>query len=68
VVSARSVGGFGASVVEVFEFERCEVVDRAVGAVGVEPLPPRRGGRFDLVDVAPRALVLDRLGLVEPDP
>ncbi len=66
-VSARSFERFGASVVEVFELEWREVIDRAVRAGGVEPLHPRRGRDLDLIDVAPRALVMGELGLVEPD-
>jgi hypothetical protein len=66
-VSACSFEGFGASAVELFELERRELVYRPVGAFGVEPLHPSGGGGFDLVDVAPRALVMDELGLVQPD-
>lgn len=68
LVSARSFEGFGAGIVEVFKFERREVVDRAVGAVGVEPLHPARGGGLDLVDVAPWAFVMDELGLILDPP
>ncbi len=66
-MSARSFEGFGASVVEVLELEWREVVDRAVRAFGVEPRHPCRGRGLDLSDVAPRALVMDQLGLVQPD-
>jgi hypothetical protein len=38
-----------------------------VGALRVEPEHPRRGCRLDLVDVAPGPVVVDELGLVEPD-
>lgn len=67
LVSARSFEGFGASVVEGFEFKRREVVDRTVRTLGVEPLHPPDGAGFDLVDVAPRALMMDQLRLVQPD-
>jgi hypothetical protein len=67
LVLARSFEGFGESVVELLELDRCEVVDGAVGALGVEPLHPSGGGDLDLVDVAPGAFVVDQLGLVESD-
>ena len=67
LVSARSFEGFGVSVVELLGLYGGEVIDRAVGAFGVEPLHPARGGNLDLVDVAPGAFVVDELGLVEPD-
>lgn len=66
-MSARSFEGFGVSVVEVLELEGCEVIDRAMRAFGVEPRHPPGGGCFDLADIAPWALVMDQLGLVQPD-
>ncbi len=65
LVLARSFEGFGESVVELLELDGGEVVDRAVGALGVEPLDPAGGGDLDLVDVAPGACGVDELGLVE---
>ena len=63
--------GFGdrfvASVVELLDFERGEVVDGAVSALGVEPEHPCGGGDLDLRDVSPGAFVVDEFGLVEPD-
>ena len=66
-MSAGSLDRFDASVVELLDLEWGEVVDRAVGAFGVEPQHPGRSRRFDLVDVPPRAVVVDELGLVKPD-
>lgn len=63
--------GFGdrfvASVVELLDFERCEVVDGAVGALGVEPEHPCGCGGLHLRDVSPGSFVVDEFGLVEPD-
>ncbi|WP_443677017.1 hypothetical protein [Microbacterium allomyrinae] len=67
LVSARSFEGFGESVVELFGLDGCEVVDRAVGALGVEPLHPARGRDLDLFDVAPGAFVVDEFRFVEAD-
>ena len=67
LVLARSFEGFGESVVELLELDGGEVVDRAVGALGVEPLDPAGCRCLDLIDVSPWALVVDELGLVEPD-
>ena len=67
LVSAGLFDRFVASVVELFDFERREVVDRAVRTLAVEPEHPGRGSRFDVIDVPPRALVVDEFGLVEPD-
>lgn len=55
------------SVVDLLDFDRGEVIERAVEAVGVEPGHPFGGGCFDVSDVSPGALVVDELGLVEPD-
>ena len=67
LVSAGFSDRFVASVVELLYLEWCEVVDGAVGALRVEPQHPGRGGRLDLVDVAPGPVVVDEFGLVEPD-
>lgn len=67
LVLARSFEGFGESVVELLELDGGGVIDRAVSALGVEPLDPSRGSDLDLIDVPPWALVMDELGLVEPD-
>lgn len=55
------------SVVELFEFDWGEVVERAVDAVAVEPGHPLGGRRFDVRDVPPGSVVVDEFGLVEPD-
>lgn len=55
------------SVVDVLDFDRGEVVEPAVDAVAVEPGHPFGGDCFDVSEVAPGALVVDELGLVEPD-
>lgn len=67
LVSAGSLDRFDASVVELVDLEWCEVVDRTVGAFGVEPQHPGRGRRLYLFDVPPGAVVADELGLVGPD-
>ena len=67
LVLARSFEGFGRSVVELLEFKRGEVVDRARAALGVEPPHPAGGRGLDLVDVSPGSVVVDPFGLVEPD-
>ena len=66
-MSAGSRDRFDASVVELLDLERGEVVDRAVCALSVEPQHPGRDRRLDLVDVPPRAVGVDQFGLVEPD-
>lgn len=48
-----------------FGLDGGEVADRAVGALGLEPEHPRSRGRLDLVDVPPRAFVVDELGIVK---
>jgi len=48
-----------------FELGGWDITEFAVEAPGVEPFDPAKGGEFDVVDVAPRALPADQLGLVE---
>lgn len=67
LVSAGSLDRFDVSVVELLELDGGEVVDRPVGALGVEPLDPAGGRDLDLVDVPPGSLMVDEFGLVEPD-
>lgn len=66
-MSARSFEGFGEGVVELLELDGGEVVDRGVGALDVEPVHPGSGRGLDVIDVATWALVVDELGLVDPD-
>ncbi len=37
-------------------FDRGEVVDRSVGALGIEPVDPVQGGGFDVVEALPGAV------------
>jgi hypothetical protein len=53
--------------VELFCGDEGEVVDRLVGAFGVVPVHPFQGGGFDLVQVSPRPVGADQLGLVQAD-
>jgi hypothetical protein len=54
-------------VVKLLGGRGCEVVEGLVGPLGVEPVDPVQGLDLDLVDVAPRALAVDQLGLERPD-
>jgi transposase len=47
-------------VVQLFGLRWCEVVDRFVGALGVEPVDPVHHGGLEVVTVAPRAVRVDQ--------
>jgi hypothetical protein len=49
------------------EVGRRDVSDRAVEPMVVEPPHPVRGGQFQILDVAERAVVAHALGLVQTD-
>ena len=55
-----------ASVVGGFELGGRDVAEFAVESVVIEPLDPGECGELDVVDVSPRSLTADQLGLVEP--
>ena len=55
------------SVVRGLDLGGCEVVDRFVGALVVEPVDPVHGLELDVVDIAPGPFGLDQFGLVGTD-
>lgn len=55
------------TVVLLLDFKWCEVVQRGVQPVVVEPVHPGQGGQFEFVDGAERAVDLDAFGLIQPD-
>lgn len=54
-------------VVELLGGRGCEVVEALVGSLGVEPVDPVQRLDLDVVDVAPRALLVDEFGLERAD-
>jgi hypothetical protein len=64
---SRLALGVHLTVVLLFGFDRCEISDRGVQPVLVEPVHPGEGREFEFVDGAERAVNIDALGLVEPD-
>ena len=62
----RGVAGL---TVVLFEFDRRALADGVVDPGGVEPVDPAGGFLFDLGSASPTPapVVLDQLGLVEPD-
>lgn len=54
-------------VVKLFDERWCQVIDRLVRALGVEPVNPFESVDLDVIAVAPRAVGIDQLGLVEVD-
>lgn len=66
---SRDLVGSGVDVTVVvgLELDRGDVAEGAVDAGVVEPPHPVQGGEFEVVCSAPRALVVDAFGLVEPD-
>ena len=63
----RLLLGVDGTVVGVLELDGWDVADGGVQSVFVELPDPGHGGELDVVDVAPRAVEVDALGLVEPD-
>ena len=55
------------TVVLVFFLDGCEVVDRGVQPVVVEPVHPGQRGQFELIGGAERAIDLYAFGLVKSD-
>ena len=55
------------SVVDFFCLDRCEVIDRLVGSLVVEPVDPVQGAEFEMIDVSPGSFWSDQLGLVDAD-
>ena len=63
----RLLLGVVLTVVQVFLFDRGELVDRGVEAVLVEPVDPGQGCQFELVSGAERAIELHAFSLLEPN-
>ena len=55
------------SVVGGLDFGRCQIVDRFVGPLVVEPVDPVQGPDLDVFDVAPWPFGSDQLGFVPAD-
>lgn len=63
----RLLSGGVLTVVLVLGFDGCEVSDRGVQPVLVEPMHPGEGCELELIDGSERAVDLDTFVLVETD-
>lgn len=63
----REFSGVVVTVVVLLVLDRRGVAECGVQAGGVEPPDPVECGELDVIDVAPGAVEVDALGLVEPD-
>ena len=55
------------AVVQLFDGDRGEVVNGAVGAVGVESFNPIQDGGLEVVSVAPGAVRVEQFGFEQAD-
>lgn len=55
------------AIVDLLVLHGCQVVAGAVESALVVPVDPTEGGKFDGVDVLPRALAMDQLGFEQAD-
>ena len=64
-VLCREWHGLKLGIVGAFGLCGRDVSDRLKKAACVEPVDPMQGGKFDILDTAPRVAAMDHFGLVE---